>query len=116
MRNDDPFADLIRSLEENLERNANARQQRQQQAGGGDDPPLRRPTDDLPQFNGRRFLWILLPILFFLFFSRILGFYADWFWYDSVGYASVFFTRIWASFGLFVAAAVAFWLLLAVNS
>lgn len=115
MRNDDPFADLIRSLEENLERNANARQQRQQQAGGGDEPPLRRPTDELPQFNGRRFLWILLPILFFLFFSRILGFYADWFWYDSVGYASVFFTRIWASFGLFVAAAVAFWLLLAVN-
>lgn len=115
MRNDDPFADLIRSLEENLERNANARQQRQQQGGGGDEPPLRRPTGDLPQFNGRRFLWILLPILFFLFFSRILGFYADWFWYDSVGYASVFFTRIWASFGLFAAAAVAFWLLLAVN-
>jgi len=115
MRNDDPFADLIRSLEENLERNANARQQRQQQGDGGEQPPLRRPTGDLPQFNGRRFLWILLPILFFLFFSRILGFYADWFWYDSVGYTSVFFTRIWSSFGLFVAAAVAFWLLLAVN-
>lgn len=116
MRNDDPFAGLIRSLEENLERNANARQQRQQQAGGGgEEPPLPRPTGDLPQFNGRRFLWILLPILFFLFFSRILGFYADWFWYDSVGYASVFFTRIWASFGLFAAAAVAFWVLLAVN-
>lgn len=121
MRNDDPFADLIRSLEENLERNANARQQRQR--GGDEPPPLgqgggeppfgRRET--APEFNGRRFLWILLPILFLLFFSRILSFYADWFWYDSVGYASVFFTRIWSSFGLFASAALAFWLLLAIN-
>lgn len=122
MRNDDPFADLIRSLEENLERNANARQQRQRGENepppfgqGGGEPPFGRRGGEPPQFNGRRFLWILLPILFLLFFSRILGFYADWFWYDSVGYASVFFTRIWSSFGLFVAAAVAFWLLLAVN-
>lgn len=112
MRNDDPFADLIRSLEENLERNANARQQRQVEGGP---PPAGRSGGESSSFNGRRFLWILLPILILIFFSRILSFYTDWFWYDSVGYAGVFFTRLWSSFGLFAVSAAAFWLLLALN-
>lgn len=112
MRNDDPFADLIRSLEENLERNAEARQTRPE---GGNLPPSRNSGSELPQFNGRRFLWILLPILLLIFFGRIISFYTDWYWYDSLGYTSVFFTRLWSSFGLFAAASAAFWLLLAVN-
>lgn len=112
MRNDDPFADLIRSLEENLERNANARQPGQAEGGA---PPAGRNGSEASPFNGRRFLWILLPILILIFFSRILSFYTDWFWYNSVGYASVFFTRLWSSFGLFAASAAAFWLLLAIN-
>lgn len=113
--NDDPFADLIRSLEENLERNA----------GNRPPPPASRDwppggngggnSTDLPEFNGRRFLWILLPILVLIFFNRILSFYTDWYWYDSLGFTSVFFTRLWSSFGLFLAAALAFWLFLAVN-
>ncbi|MBX3012731.1 MAG: UPF0182 family protein [Caldilineaceae bacterium] len=114
MRNDDPFADLIRSLEENLERSANERQQASQPAGGNQ-PPRRGTGPETASFSGRRFLWIFLPILLFLFFGRIISFYADWYWYDSLGYTSVFFTRLWSSFGLFATAAIAFWLLVAVN-
>ncbi|MEZ4870597.1 MAG: UPF0182 family protein [Caldilineaceae bacterium] len=114
MRNDDPFADLIRSLEENLQRSGPSR------PGGGDDgddliPPRRPENVEFPQFNPRRFLWILIPLLLLIFFNRILSFYADWFWYDSLGFSSVFFTRIWATFGLFITAALAFWIFLAAN-
>ncbi len=112
MRNDDPFADLIRSLEENLERNASAQQP--QPASGGI-PPTGRSGVELPQFNGRRFLWILLPVLILLFFGRFLSFYTDWFWYDSLGYTPIFFTRLWSSSGLFLVAALTFWIFLAIN-
>ncbi|MEZ4555342.1 MAG: UPF0182 family protein [Caldilineaceae bacterium] len=60
-------------------------------------------------------MWILIPLLIFLFFNRILGFFTDYIWYDSLGFASVFTTRVYASFGLFVTAALVFWLFLAVN-
>lgn len=115
MRNDDPFADLIRSLEENLERNAAAQPPRAQE---GEWPPNQnggRRGAEPPEFNGRRFLWILLPILILIFFSRILSFYTDWYWYDSLNLSAVFFTRLWSSVGLFAAAAAAFWFFLAIN-
>lgn len=117
MRNDDPFADLIRSLEENLERNAGAQPPRPQ-GQGSDWPPDQnggRRGAEPPEFNGRRFLWILLPILILIFFSRILSFYTDWYWYDSLNFSAVFFTRLWSSFGLFLAAATTFWFFLAIN-
>lgn len=112
MRNDDPFADLIRSLEENLQHNAGTRPA---EDDSGNWVPPRRPAAEAPQFNGRRFLWILLPILILIFFSRIITFYADWLWYDSLAVTTVFFTRIWAQFGLFITVAVLFWLFLAAN-
>lgn len=105
MRNDDPFADLIRSLEENLERQ-----------GTLNPPPPRGPQQPTTgQINPRRYLWIIIPILLLLFFNRIVSFYADWSWYDSLDYVSVFFTRIYASLGLFAVGALFAFLFLAVN-
>ncbi len=114
MRKDDPFSDLIRSLEENLQRGDNPRTEDDDGNSGGWGPPDRTGTE-LPEFNIRRFLWILVPLFILIFFNRILSFYTDWFWYDSLDLTSVFFTRIWSQFGLFGAVALAFWLFLAVN-
>ena len=66
MRNDDPFADLIRSLEENLQRTSGPRPAPEE---GGEGVPPRRPEAELPQFNARRFLWILIPIFILIFFT-----------------------------------------------
>ncbi len=102
MRNNDPFADLIRSLEENLQRE------------GGDRPPI-EPRQPVTMGNPRRWLWLLIPLLILIFFNRWLTFYTDWYWYDSLGLATVFFTRIKASLGLFMAGALICWLFLAFN-
>ena len=111
MRNDDPFSDLIRSLEENLQRGESARPDSE---GGGLTPPPRAEME-MPEFNGRRFLWILLPIILLIFFNRIMSFYTDWLWYDSLSFTSVFLTRLWSQLGLFAAVSAAYWLFLAAN-
>ncbi|MEZ4616911.1 MAG: UPF0182 family protein [Caldilineaceae bacterium] len=116
MRNDDPFADLIRSLEENLQRGeTSGRQPGDDEEGGGWIPPQRTANPEVPEFNGRRLLWILVPLFILIFFNRIISFYTDWLWYQSLNFSSVFLTRLWSQFGLFAAVAAAFWIFLAVN-
>ncbi len=112
MRNDDPFSDLIRSLEENLQRGESTRPEGE---GGGLTPTPPRTEMEMPEFNGRRFLWILLPIILLIFFNRIMSFYTDWLWYDSLRFTSVFLTRLWSQLGLFLAVSAAYWLFLAAN-
>ncbi len=96
MRNNDPFSDLIRSLEENL------------QSGGEDRPStVRRPRESrvpLHSVNPRRALWYLIPFLVFMFFNQIIGLLADWSWFGSLGLTSVLVTRIGARLSLFVVA------------
>lgn len=101
MRDRDPLSDLIQSIEDNLQ-------------GGGWEPVDNNGAPREPA-NLRRYLWYLLPFLLIIFFNRILSFYTDWIWYDSIDLLSVFYTRIYASFGLMIAGGVAFWLFLAVN-
>lgn len=103
MRNNDPFSDLLRSLEENL------------QNEGGSIPPEDGEQRRRPQGDLRRILWVLLPLLLLLFFNRIVGFYTDFVWYDSLGFTQVFATRFFASVGLFLVGALTFWLFLALN-
>jgi uncharacterized membrane protein (UPF0182 family) len=103
MRNNDPFADLLRSLEENLQRE-----------GGWP------PADGARGMSGgdggsRRILWFLLPLVLLILLNRLMVFYADLLWYDSLDWGEVFLTRLWASFGLFGVGALAFWLFVTVN-
>ncbi|MFN8440314.1 MAG: UPF0182 family protein [Caldilineaceae bacterium] len=101
MRNDDdPFADLLRSLEENLQRGGSL---------GG--PPDNQPRP--PRVGGgvpRRFLWGAFFLFLLILLSRSLGFITNWIWFDSVGFTSVFFTGYWAQLILFLAGAVIFWI------
>jgi len=104
MRNTDPFADLIRSIEENLQR-------------GGDwvPPDDERPARPTPPRPSRWWLLLLIPFLILLLFNTVIGFLADWVWHASLGYESILWTRVLAALGLFVAGFALTWLFLAVN-
>ena len=106
MKNPDPFSDLIRSLEENLQSGGEWGQ-------GGSPPPNGRARRHRRQ--PRRFLWYLIPLLIFIFFNQIIGLATDWYWYDSIGKLSVYLTRIGARLGLFTVSALLFWLIVAFN-
>ncbi|MCB0047727.1 MAG: UPF0182 family protein [Caldilineaceae bacterium] len=115
MRSSDPFSELIRSIEENLQRE----QGDDDWIPPGDEPPRRNGGNDNEggdgQINPRRWLWWLIPLLIFFSFNRILSFFTDLVWYDSLGLAAVFRTRIFAALTLFAGGAILFWLFLAVN-
>src|SRR5690606_36970931 len=102
MSKNDPFAELLNSLEENLQRE-----------GGWIPPetPQRQTSDGGP----RRILWFVIPILLLVLFNRLMAFYTDLLWYDSLELAQVFYTRLWAQFGLFAVGTIVFWLFLAIN-
>jgi len=106
MRNTDPFADLIRSIEENLQR------------GGDWSPPddngqpERRPQGGNPS---RLWLLLLIPFLFLILYNTIIGFLTDLSWHASLNLDSILWTRVWASWGLFVAGFVLTMLFLLVN-
>lgn len=104
MRENDPFGDLIRSIEENLQRD------------GGWVPPEQQEPRRVPQGRpSRAWLWLLIPVALFFFFNVGLGFLSDSAWYRSLGYESVYFTRIGASLGLFVAGFLIAWLFITLN-
>ncbi|MCB0090907.1 MAG: UPF0182 family protein, partial [Caldilineaceae bacterium] len=101
MRDKDPFSELIRSIEENLQ--------------GGNWEPVDETQEPPPPGNPRRLLWIFLPFLLLIFFNRFIHFYTDLIWYQSLNLDSVFYTRIYASFGIFLLSAILFWIFLATN-
>jgi len=106
MRNSDPFADLIRSIEENLQRGDEWRPPGDG-GGGGPRQPASRPS---------RWWWLMIiPFLFLLLFNTIIGFLTDWSWYGSLGLDSILWTRIAASLGLFAAGFVLTWIFLLAN-
>lgn len=109
MRSSDPFADLIRSIEENLQR------------GGDWVPPDDGQPERPPQRGGdsgrpsRLWLFLLIPFLFLTLYNTVIGFLSDLTWHASLNYESILWTRVWAGLGLFVAGFVLTWLFLAVN-
>ncbi len=97
-KNNDTFADLLSSLEENLGRE------------GGWVPPEGGGRPEGPRRNPRRILWIIIPLAVLILFSRLIAFYADLMWYESISLTQVFTTRLWAQFTLFILGALVFWL------
>ncbi len=83
--------------------------------GGGRRARSMGPRDEFPQITISR-RWVVLFIAIVVAFSLITTFFTvgiqlttDAIWYQSIGYAGVFWTRIWSQLGLFVlGAAVAF--------
>jgi len=105
MRNTDPFSDLIRSIEENLQRD-----------GGWVPPEQPEQPRRVPQGRPpRRLWWLLVPVLIFMLFNIGVGFLTDSAWYSSLGYQSVFLTRLSASAGLFVGVTLLAWLFITLN-
>ena len=104
MRNYDPFSDLIRSIEENLERDGGWN-------GPGEEPrPVNSPRPP------RRLWWFILALfLLFLLYNVGIGFLADLTWFGSLGYDAVLWTRVMASLGLFVVSTLFTFLFIAVN-
>ena len=102
MRNTDPFSDLIRSIEENLQRD-------------GDWIPPEQGPRRVPEGNPRRWLWLLVPLLLFVSFNVVIGFLTDWAWYASLGFSSLLFTRLAAAWALFIVGFLLCWLFLAIN-
>lgn len=105
MANNDPFSDLIRSIEENLERN-----------GGWRPPEEPQEPRRVPQGRpNRRLWWLLVPLALLILYNVGVGFLTDSAWYRSLGYSSVYFTRLGAATLLFVAGALITWLVIAAN-
>jgi uncharacterized membrane protein (UPF0182 family) len=123
--------DLFREFAEEMRRRLGDRQDRSAAAGGedkvshfepgsgGDDrSPFednlrgrasrrRRSGGEAPQFGISR-IWIILGVLLFAvvplataLISLVIGLWTDSIWYGSVGYAGVFWTRLWSQLGLF---------------
>lgn len=117
MSENDPFRDLLRSLQEgNWQIPPNdADNQGGDGEGSGGRPGAGGYGGGQPQGNPRMLLWILIPFLILILFNQSVGFITDWLWYGSLELTSVFYTRIWASIGLFAAGAAIFWIFLAAN-
>ncbi|MEM7532655.1 MAG: UPF0182 family protein [Chloroflexota bacterium] len=128
--NKDPFDDLIRSIEENLQKaHDDGEWQRSERnrdggdggrgdggrGGGGGGFPGGGGNGEVPEINPRRFILFALPFLILISFNRSLSYYTDWLWYGSLDLSSVFWTRIFASFSLFLGGAIFVWLFIAVN-
>ena len=68
-----------------------------------------------PQGNPRILWWMIIPFVVISLFNWVLGFFTDLVWYESINLASVYWTRITASVGLFLAGAAAFLIFFVVN-
>lgn len=80
----------------------------------GGDSGARRPGWRFSK--GGRFLWILLPLLLvFVAWPAIARFVTEWLWFDSLGFAAVFRTRILTKIGLSAGSTILLFLFLCFN-
>jgi uncharacterized membrane protein (UPF0182 family) len=105
MKTNDPFDELLRTLEENLGRDRDS-------IPPDGIPPSREPGQ---RPNMRRWLWPAILFLLFILGGRLINFAVDWTWFSSVGFASVYWTRyVWWSV-LFVVGALLFFVFFLLN-
>lgn len=81
-------------------------------SSGGDSAAI---DEESPRTSRLGFYWVGLAFLLFFLGSRLLTYYTDWLWFDSLNFTSVYFTRILASGITFLVGAIVFWLILAGN-
>lgn len=113
----DPFRELLETfneddwttIEEELLDGGNGNR------GGGRRPNGGGGGNGLPQGNPRVLWWMLIPFIAIALFNWVLGFFTDIAWYNSISLSSVYWTRITASVGLFLAGAAVFLIFFVVN-
>lgn len=67
-----------------------------------DAPPKPHPRSGKPLWRDRR-VWIVAAVLLFLFsINGIITLYTEWLWFENIGYASVWATRVGAQLIVFV--------------
>ncbi len=110
-----PFHELLENLDEDDWEQIEEELLHDDNGPSGPGTPRQGGGNGGPGGGGRLLWWMLIPFLVLILFNTVLGFYTDWLWYDSLKLTSVFFTRIGASLGLFVAGALAFWLVFIFN-
>lgn len=121
MSENDPFRDLLRSLQEGNWQIPPDEAEGKRSADNGGESGTRGPANGgfggggQPQGNPRMLWWVLVPFIVLILFNQSVGYITDWLWYGSLELTSVFYTRIWASVGLFAAGAAIFWIFLAAN-
>lgn len=116
----DPFRELLENfneedwteIEESLLDGGNGSGKgggRRSSSGGGGG------GNDLPQGNPRVLWWLLIPFIAFSLSNWILSFFTDLAWYNSLSLSSVYWTRLTASVGLFLAGAIIFLIFFVTN-
>ncbi len=108
MRRNDPFEELMRSLEETLRRGG------EEEPPTGESRPVRTQAPEPPRI-ARGWLWLIGILLLLYLLSRGVGTVAQWTWMESVGFSAVFWTRLGVMAALFVGGALLFYLIFAVN-
>ena len=114
----DPFRELLETFNED---DWTTIEEELLDGGSGNGRGGRRPNggggggNGLPQGNPRVLWWMLIPFIAIALFNWVLGFFTDIAWYDSISLSSVYWTRITASVGLFLAGAIAFLIFFVVN-
>lgn len=110
----DPFREFLEQLQERQEE---SQSEAPTPARGGDGANGGAAVLDEGQPGTGRsgMLWIAAVFLVVFLSSRLLGYYTDWLWFDSLGFTSIYFIRIIASSLTFLVGALVFWLILAGN-
>ncbi len=108
----DPFREFINQMQEREGRTLIPSDAGNGTTGSGNDATI---DEDPPRAGRMGLYWIGLAFLVVLLGSRLLTYYTDWLWFDSLDFTSVYFTRILASGITFLVGAVVFWLILAGN-
>ncbi|MFZ1753908.1 MAG: UPF0182 family protein [Caldilineaceae bacterium] len=113
----DPFRELLEKFNED---DWTTIEEELLDGGNGNDIP-RRPTggggggNNSPQGNPRLLWWMVIPFILISLFNGVLGFFTDLAWYNSLTLSSVYWTRITASVGLFLAGGAIFLLFFVAN-
>lgn len=107
----DPFRDFIEQLQEGGKESLAQRETTGGSAGGGDSTI----QEDGPRGSRAGLYWTALAFLLLFLGSRLLSYYTDWLWFNSLEYTTVYFTRILASGLTFLIGAVVFWVILSGN-